>query len=60
VARRGAAVRSFADHRIAMALAVAALRAEGPTAIDDFACVAISYPGFAADLARLLGEDPFA
>jgi 3-phosphoshikimate 1-carboxyvinyltransferase len=59
-ALRGASVRSFADHRIAMALAVAALRAEGATAIDDFGCVAISYPGFAADLARLLGEDPFA
>jgi 3-phosphoshikimate 1-carboxyvinyltransferase len=59
-ALRGAAVRSRGDHRIAMALAIAALRADGPTAIDDFACAAISYPGFRADLARLLGEDPFA
>jgi 3-phosphoshikimate 1-carboxyvinyltransferase len=54
----GASVRSFGDHRIAMAFAIAALRCEGPLAIDDFDCVAKSYPGFRADLARLLGADP--
>jgi len=54
----GASVRSFGDHRIAMALAIAALRCAGPVAIDDFGCVAKSYPGFRADLARLLGADP--
>ena len=34
------------DHRIAMALAVAALAAQGHSALDDDACVAISYPDF--------------
>ncbi len=33
------------DHRVAMALAVVALRA-GPLVVDDAACVAKSFPGF--------------
>ena len=53
----GGAVRSFGDHRIAMAFAVAALCCAGPVAIDDFDCVAKSYPGFRAALAHLLGSD---
>jgi 5-enolpyruvylshikimate-3-phosphate synthase len=36
-----------------MALAVAALAADGPAALDDDACVAISYPDFFAALAKL-------
>ncbi len=52
----GAAIRTFADHRIAMACAIAALGADSPTAIDDAACVAISYPGFFATLRALTGE----
>jgi len=43
---RGARVRSFGDHRIAMALAVAALGAEGPTEIEGAECVGVSFPGF--------------
>lgn len=50
----GAEIESFGDHRIAMAFAIAALRAEGETLIDDAECVAISYPGFFADLERLV------
>ncbi|HEX8813700.1 MAG TPA: 3-phosphoshikimate 1-carboxyvinyltransferase, partial [Terracidiphilus sp.] len=50
----GAEIQSFADHRIAMAFAIAALRAEGETRIHDAQCVAISYPGFFADLEQLL------
>lgn len=42
----GARVRSFGDHRIAMAFAIAALLAEGKTEIEDAGCVDISYPGF--------------
>ena len=49
----GAAVSSRGDHRMAMALAVAALAARGPTRIDGWDAVATSYPGFAADLHRL-------
>jgi 3-phosphoshikimate 1-carboxyvinyltransferase len=43
---RGAAVRSLGDHRIAMALAVAALAAEGPTGIEGAECVDVSFPEF--------------
>lgn len=49
----GQALRAAGDHRVAMALAVAALAADGPAALDDDACVAISYPDFFAALARL-------
>ena len=46
----GAEIDSFGDHRIAMAFAVAALRATGDTLICGSECVAISYPGFFSDL----------
>ena len=43
----GARLRSFGDHRIAMAFAVAALTAEGETEIEgDEECVAVSFPEF--------------
>jgi 3-phosphoshikimate 1-carboxyvinyltransferase len=43
---RGARVRSHGDHRIAMALSVAALAAEGATEVEGAECVAVSFPGF--------------
>ena len=52
---RGASVRSNHDHRIAMAGAVAALVADGPTTVDGWDAVATSYPRFADDLAALRG-----
>ena len=42
----GARVSSRGDHRVAMALAVAALIADGTTEIDGAECVEISYPDF--------------
>jgi 3-phosphoshikimate 1-carboxyvinyltransferase len=42
----GAELDSFGDHRIAMAFAVAALRAEGETLIRGSESAAISYPAF--------------
>ncbi len=48
-----ALVNADGDHRIAMAAAVAALVADGPTTIDDADNVATSYPGFAAALTQL-------
>ena len=45
---RGGTASSRGDHRLAMALAVAALAAEGESCIEDAACVATSFPGFAA------------
>jgi 3-phosphoshikimate 1-carboxyvinyltransferase len=43
---RGAQIDSHGDHRIAMAFSVAALLAEGETAIKGAQCVAISFPEF--------------
>jgi 3-phosphoshikimate 1-carboxyvinyltransferase len=42
----GAEIDSFGDHRIAMAFAVAALRAEGATTIQRADAAVISCPGF--------------
>jgi 3-phosphoshikimate 1-carboxyvinyltransferase len=39
-------VRSHGDHRIAMALAVAGLVADGETEIEDSGCIAVSFPEF--------------
>ncbi|HYB33634.1 MAG TPA: 3-phosphoshikimate 1-carboxyvinyltransferase [Steroidobacteraceae bacterium] len=44
----GGAVDSGGDHRVAMAFAVAALRARGPIEIARVANVATSFPGFVA------------
>ena len=52
----GALTTSQGDHRIAMALAVAGLAAEGTTTIDGWEAVATSYPGFESDLERLCGS----
>jgi 3-phosphoshikimate 1-carboxyvinyltransferase len=41
------------DHRLAMAFAVAALGASGPTHIEGADAVAVSYPAFFDDLHRL-------
>jgi 3-phosphoshikimate 1-carboxyvinyltransferase len=43
---RGATVDSAGDHRIAMALAVAALVAQEPVKITNAGSVSVSYPGF--------------
>lgn len=40
------AVDSHHDHRIAMAMAVAGLKAQGTTTINNAQCVEISYPNF--------------
>jgi 3-phosphoshikimate 1-carboxyvinyltransferase len=53
---KGATVFSHHDHRIAMACAVAALKATGETIIEDAEAVNKSYPGFFDDL-KLLNAD---
>jgi 3-phosphoshikimate 1-carboxyvinyltransferase len=50
----GATVCSHGDHRVAMAMAVAALAAEGRTRIEGWDAVATSYPGFEGDLRACL------
>ena len=42
----GGEVTSHGDHRIAMSMAVAALRAAAPVSIDDTECSATSFPNF--------------
>jgi 3-phosphoshikimate 1-carboxyvinyltransferase len=48
-----ARVESYDDHRIAMSVAITALRATGKVNIRDSQCVAKSYPGFFDDLRHL-------
>jgi 3-phosphoshikimate 1-carboxyvinyltransferase len=45
-ALQGTSLRSYGDHRVAMALAVAGLAADGGAEIDDSACADTSFPGF--------------
>lgn len=51
----GAMMHAHADHRIAMALAVAALGAKGPSTIEGGECVAKSYPTFVGDFNKIGG-----
>ncbi|MBK5271656.1 MAG: 3-phosphoshikimate 1-carboxyvinyltransferase, partial [Bacteroidia bacterium] len=53
---RGAKVHSHHDHRIAMALAVAALKADGETTIDEAQAIKKSYPDFYDDL-KMIGAE---
>ena len=52
----GAEVDSFGDHRIAMAFAVAALRADGETLIHGADAAGVSYPTFFDDLRSITAE----
>ena len=49
----GGTVHAKHDHRLAMAFAIAALGATGPTQIEGADAVAVSYPAFFEDLAGL-------
>jgi 3-phosphoshikimate 1-carboxyvinyltransferase len=53
VTLRGTTVDAGGDHRLAMALAIAALAAVGETVIEGAEVAAVSYPGFWDDLGRL-------
>lgn len=46
---------SFGDHRIAMAFAVAALRADGPSVIENAGAASVSFPEFWSTLAGIAG-----
>ncbi len=47
-------LKSYGDHRIVMALAVAALAADGVSLIDEAEMASVTYPGFVADF-RAMG-----
>jgi len=52
----GAEIETFGDHRIAMAFAIAALIAKGPSVIKGAECVQTSYPSFWDDFDRLVNN----
>jgi len=52
----GAELDSFGDHRIAMAFAVAALRAEGETSIHGADAAGVSYPAFYEELRSVTSD----
>lgn len=47
-ALQGAELNSHGDHRVAMALSVAALGAKGPSTLSGTDCISKTYPGFAS------------
>ncbi len=49
----GGDVRSFGDHRLAMALAACGLAGAGDVQIDEADAASVSYPAFWGDLARV-------
>jgi len=51
---KGAKVESFGDHRSAMSVAIAGLRAAGQTRIDDVSCIKKSFPDFFIQLKSLI------
>jgi 3-phosphoshikimate 1-carboxyvinyltransferase len=53
---RGGTAEGYGDHRIVMALAVAALRSEGEVILTDAQSVRKSYPDFFRDYNRLGGK----
>src|SRR6202047_4730654 len=53
----GARVKSYGDHRIALAFAIAGMFADNETVIEDTDCIATSYPGFAQQLQKFLTPD---
>ncbi|HEY5648573.1 MAG TPA: 3-phosphoshikimate 1-carboxyvinyltransferase [Nitrospiria bacterium] len=50
---KGARCASHGDHRVAMAMAVAGLAAEGQTTVEDTEWIETSFPGFEACLERV-------
>ena len=53
---RAAALDSFGDHRIAMAFAIAALAADGESAIDGAEAASVSFPSFYDTLRQIAGQ----
>lgn len=53
---KGADIKTFHDHRIAMAFTIAGIVSDGETVIHDSECVAVSYPNFFETLTALTKE----
>ncbi len=54
---RGGTLDSVGDHRLAMLGAIAGLASAEGVEVAGFDAARISYPGFGADLASLVGAD---
>jgi 3-phosphoshikimate 1-carboxyvinyltransferase len=50
----GGRIRTYRDHRIAMAFAIAGLTAVNPTLIEEAECAGVSFPSFFEILSRLV------
>ena len=50
----GTLIRTFGDHRIAMAFTIAGLVADGETKLDNYKCIDISFPEFFATLKDII------
>ena len=50
---KGTSLRSYGDHRMAMALAVAGLVARGETVVEGAESIPVSYPNFVEDMRKL-------
>jgi 3-phosphoshikimate 1-carboxyvinyltransferase len=50
----GSKVKSFGDHRTAMSMVIAGLKAEGKTSIDDVSCINKSFPEFLKTLKSII------
>ncbi len=51
---KGTTIRTFGDHRIAMAFTIAGLIADGETKLDNYKCVDISFPEFFRTLKNII------
>ncbi len=51
---KASTVKSFGDHRTAMSMVIAGLKAIGSTKIDDINCINKSFPGFLRNLKSLI------
>ena len=51
---QGCKCRSYGDHRVAMSLIVAGLRASGRTVVEDTSCIGTSFPDFEDKLFSLM------
>jgi 3-phosphoshikimate 1-carboxyvinyltransferase len=52
---KAATVQSYGDHRVAMAMTIAGLVADGETIVQDTECISTSFPGFMKMLKQLQG-----
>ena len=51
---KGTNIRTFGDHRIAMAFTIAGLVANGETTLDNYECIDISFPEFLNTLKNII------